>query len=218
MSYKFYKKLGFCLTEGRKEMKKKLLLVGTCIALFCTGCGTSLDELTNNVVSNIEDAKEETSATESPAPEETEAPEEAEVLSLGDKATVGNWKFTVKKAEVKAKIKDGEHYYYEPTDTGDRYVCVTLSVKNTGKEAETFLPRMYYPDDVTAVLYYEDYEYNPTELMSFDKDLCGESIKPLTNKNGIIAFSIPKKLAKKTGKLTLKIGTSEESVTYSLKK
>lgn len=206
-------------------MKKKIVLLGTCIALLCTGCGTSLDELTNNVVSNIEDAANDSTETETPSPEEegeaegedTGDSKEEELLSLGDKATVGNWKFTVKGISVKGKIPNGDYYAFEP-DKGEKFVCINISVKNNGKEEATFLPRIAYNDEVIAQLYYEDYEYKATELVSYDKDLCGESIKPLTTKKGIIAFAVPAKVAKKKGKLTLKIGTADESVTYSLKK
>lgn len=206
-------------------MKKKIILLGTCIALLCTGCGTSLDELTNNVVSNIEDAADDATETQSPSPEEEDGTDgeeeggssEEELLSLGDKATVGNWKFTVKGISVKGKIPNGDYYAFEP-DKGEKFVCISVSVKNNGKEEATFLPRIAYNDDVIAQLYYDDYEYKATELVSYDKDLCGESIKPLTSKKGLIAFAVPAKVAKKKGKLTLKIGTTDESVTYSLKK
>lgn len=206
-------------------MKKKIVLLGTCIALLCTGCGTSLDELTNNVVSNIEDAANDSTETETAAPEEeggaegeeTDDSTEVELLSLGDKAAVGDWKFTVKGISVKGKIPNGDYYAFEP-DKGEKFVCINISVKNNGKEEATFLPRIAYNDEVIAQLYYDDYEYKATELVSYDKDICGESIKPLTSKKGIIAFAVPKKVAKKKGKLTLKIGTADESVTYSLKK
>lgn len=198
-------------------MRKKILTLGICCTMLLSGCSLSPDDVSNAVNSGIEAAKEQAGAESSQEPQESEAPE-AKEMSLGEKATIGDWKVTVKKANVKSKIKNGKYYVFKP-DKGQKFVCVTMNVKNTGKEEASFLPRVGYSNTmVTAKLYYEDYEYKATDLLSYDKDLLEKSIKPLQGKTGIVAFEVPKKAAKNKGKLTLRIGTDEDSVVYKLKK
>ena len=47
--------------------------------------------------------------------------------------------------------------------------------------------------------------------------LLEKSIKPLTSKKGVVTFEVPKKVAKKKGKLTLRLGTDTDYVIYKLK-
>lgn len=191
-------------------MKKKFLLFGTCLTLLLTGCSSEIADTVKNVTNQA-------TPTSTPEPTSTPAPKETK-LKVGKKGSVGDWAIRVKKAETKTKIKNGQYRVFEP-DKGDKFVCITAVVRNNGKEKDTFLPRVGYKDKMlTATLYYKDkYEYQPLELLSYDKDLVGTQINPLTNKSGIIVFSVPKKVAKAKGKLTLKIGTSTENITYTLK-
>lgn len=201
-------------------MKKKILVLGTCFTLLLTSCSSPVDDLADKVSSGIEAAKDAANTLESAAPEATptQTPKPEKVLSLGDKATLGDWKVIVKKAEVKSKITNGKYYVFKP-GKGNKFICITATVRNNGKEETAFLPRVGYADKSNfARIYYQDkYEYKPSDLINYDKDLLATEIKPLTNKSGIIAFEVPKKVANKKGKLLLKIGSDKESITYSLK-
>lgn len=198
-------------------MRKKILVLGVCCALLLSGCSLSSEDISKAVDSGIQAAKEQAGVQESEAPEATEAPKVQE-LSLGDKTTIGDWKVTVKKVTVKSKINNGQYRVFKP-DKGKKFVYVTMTVKNTGKEEATFLPRIGYADTmVSAKLYFKDYEYKATTLMSYDKDLLEKSIQPLESKTGIVTFEVPKKAAKSKSKLTLHLGTESDYVSYKLKK
>ena len=198
-------------------MRKKILVLGMCCAMLLSGCSLSSEDISNAVDAGIQAAKEQAETQESEAPQETEAPE-AEELSLGQKTVIGDWKATVKKVTVTSKIKNGEYRVFKP-DKGKKFVYVTMTVKNTGKEEATFLPRVGYADSlISAKLYYDDYEYKATTLLSYDKDLLTKSIQPLESKTGIVTFEVPKKAAKNKNKLTLHLGTENDYVVYKLKK
>lgn len=199
-------------------MKKKLLLFTTCAALLLSGCSASrVARTVKDAAKTAVDLSESTKNTPIPTPTATPAPKESK-LKLGKKGTVGDWKICVKKAASTKKIKDGEYRYYSPKK-GNSYVYFTIAVRNTGKTATEFLPRVGYENTMlNATLYYKgDYEYKPIELLSYDKDLIGDTIQPLTTENGIIAFEVPKKVAKNKKQLTLKIGTKAEYLIYSAK-
>ncbi len=202
-------------------MKKRLCVLGMCAALVLSGCS-----LSSNDAGTTQDDSASTVGEATPAPEETEdatmtspldSPEqEDEILTLGKKATVGDWKFKPTKVKTMKKIKNGL-FVFKPSK-GQQFVVITMSATNKGKKQASFLPRIGYSNTMmSAKLYYEDYEYKPTSLMSYDKDLLDKSIKPLNTQKGIITFEVPKKIAKKRKKMTLQIGTESENVTYQLK-
>lgn len=199
-------------------MKKRLVLFTTCAALLLSGCSASkVARTVKDAAKTASNLSESMQSSPSPTPESTPAPKESK-RKLGKKGTVGDWKICVKKVASTKKIKNGEYRYYSPKK-GNSYVYFTFSVRNTGKTAQQFLPRVGYENTMlSAFLYYKgEYEYKPTELLSYDKDLIGDTIQPLTTENGIIAFEVPKKVAKNKKQLTLKIGTKTEYLIYSAK-
>lgn len=197
-------------------MKKSLLVFGTCFCLLLTSC-SPVNKLSKTVEEAANTLQEAVSTTPAPTVAPTPAPVETK-LKLKKKGKVENWTICVKKAEIKSKIKNGTYRLFKP-EKGDRFVVLTATVRNTGKKKDTFLPRVGYANEMlTATLYYKgEYEYQPLELLSYDKDLVQSEIKPLSGSTGIIVFEVPKKVAKAKGKLTVKIGTEQESLIYSLK-
>lgn len=197
-------------------MKKKLMALAVCTAVLLCGC-SSADKLVSDAVKQAADQAGQNTATRTPEVTATPGPKES-TLALGKKGTVGDWEFCVKKAVTKKTIKDSEYLGYKPSK-GNTFVVVTMSVRNNGKEAATAFPRMGLENKmIQSVLYYDgEYEYKPTQLLSYDKDLMTKKIQPLTTKNGVVTYEVPKKVAKSLDKLTVKIGTSKESLVYSLK-
>ena len=199
-------------------MKKKSIILLTCAMLFITGCSSStISETVNETIHKVsEQVSEEPAQTTLPKPTSTPGPKETKV-ALGKKGKVGDWKIGANKASVKKKITNGKYHYFE-AKKGNTFVIISLSVRNNGKQAETFLPRVGYENTmIQAVLYYKDkYEYVASELFSYDKDLVGTSIQPLDTEKGIIAFEVPKKVAKSKKNLKLKIGTKNEYLVFSL--
>lgn len=192
-------------------MKKTALATFACAALLITGCSANQVKDAVNTVTNST-----TEATATPAPTNTPAPKETTV-ALGKKAKIGDWNVCVKKVSVTQKIQNGKYRYFKPSK-GNSYVLFSLSARNNGKKNETFLPSVGLANKMnSAILYYKDeYEYKPTQLLSYDKDLLTKKIQPLTTKSGVIAFEVPKKVAKAKKQLKLKIGTKSENVTYPL--
>lgn len=194
-------------------MKTKIISLCVCAALLMTGCSTS--QLTNNTASDSTSKK--TEPQETSAPTSTPAPEET-TLALGKKGTSGDWEIKAKKASVKKKIKAGEYREFKPREDDNTYVVISLSVRNNGKQAADFIPRVGRENTMTSatLLYKDEYEYAPTELLSYDDDLVTRKVQPLSTEKGIIAFEVPKKVAKDLKQLKLKIGTKAESIVYSL--
>ncbi|MDO4167514.1 MAG: DUF4352 domain-containing protein [Eubacteriales bacterium] len=201
-------------------MKKRIqrsLALALSAALLLTGCSASSTRRAAKLISNASKQVTENSAdpTAAPTPEPTPATTQ---LKLGDKATIGDWTFTAKKITIKKQIKTSNYLGYKP-DKGNQFICVSMAVKNNGSEEADFLPGFGYEDKMnTAVIYYQNkYEYKPSVLTSYKKDLADEKIKPLNKKSGVVVFEVPKKVAKNLGETTLKIGTTQENVVYSLK-
>lgn len=212
----------FCLLqllqfERMKKMKtKKTRLFAALLSgmLVFSGCAAK------EAADVIQEASKQITATPTPMPTATPEPTPAVTqLELGKKAKVGDWEFTVKKASIKTKIMTSKYMGYEAAK-GNKYVCLSMSVKNNGAKEETFLPRVGYENEmITAIIHYQDqYEYKPSELSSYDKDIAGESIKPLDKKSGLLVFEVPKEVASNLDKATVQIGTSAENVVYPLKK
>ncbi|MCH5252908.1 MAG: DUF4352 domain-containing protein [Lachnospiraceae bacterium] len=199
-------------------MRKKILLLGVCAALSITGCSLS-DSVKETVTETVKNAVDSSSqSSEAPAPSATPAAKETK-LALGKKGTVGDWDIKVKKVSTTKKIKDGKYRYFE-SGKGNSFVYLNASARNNGKKAANFLPMVGYENTaLTATLYYKgEYEYKPTQLLGYNKDLVSKSVKPLTTKSGVIAFKVPNKVAKaKKGELTLHIGLKNDYLVYSLK-
>lgn len=199
-------------------MRKKAILLLTCAVFLMTGCSANqLSNAVNNAADTLSKGNDAAMPTNTPAPTSTPGPKET-ALALGKKATIGDWKVCVKKASVKQKITNGKYRYYNP-GKGKSFVVFSLSARNNGKKTEEFLPRVGYENKmVKATLYYKDeYEYSPSELLSYDKDLVTKKIQPLSTESGVIAFEVPKKVAKAKKQLKLKIGTKAETLVYPVK-
>ncbi len=197
-------------------MKKTALILALCTTLLVTGCSSSqvkdtLNKAADQIASTTETAAPVATPEPTPASTETE-------LKLGKKGTVGDWGIKVKKAEVKKKITNGSYRYFDPGKK-NRFVVVSLSAKNNSEEAKQFLPLVGYVNTtVIATLIDENgEEYKATQLIGYSKDMTTRSIKPSKTESGVIAFQVPQKSAKSLKKLTLRIGTSNEALVYTLK-
>lgn len=195
-------------------MKRRVLLLTVCTTLLVlTGCSTNQ---LSETVTTITDTGSSPTVSEAPAATATPAPE-AETLSLGKKTTLGDWKICAKKATVKQKIKNGKYQYYKP-GKGKSFVVISLSARNNGKKTAAFLPRIGYKNEAvfSTLCYKDEYEYSPTELLSYDKDLTTEKIQPLSTESGVLAFEVPKKVAKSKKNLVLKFTLDDQTVSYSI--
>ena len=198
-------------------MKKKLfaLTLSTVLSVsILAGCSSPVSELADTAKEIAENA----SATSTPnGPTPTPAPKETNV-ALKKAAKLGDWKFTVSKVTTKKKINTSK--YMEATaKEGNLLVLASLSVTNNGKKKTAFLPRVGREDTmITATLIYKDgYEYQPSIITGYDKDIAGKEIDPLSKKSGVIAFDVPKKVANDLKSCKIRIGTINEAIVYPAK-
>lgn len=200
-------------------MKKKLLAITLCTTLAAgalTGCGTSA---VKRLADTAKEISEQSDATATPSgPTDTPAPKET-ALALKKAGKVGDWKFTVKKLSTKKTIKTSKYIEQKPSDSGNLFVLVTINVTNSGKKEATFLPSVGLENTtMTAKLIYKDnYEYMPTFITGYDKDILNKRIDPLSKKSGVVTFSVPKKVAKDLKSCKIRIGTKGEAVVYNAK-
>lgn len=194
-------------------MKKTVLFLVTCISLLATGCsGKQVSKVLNRAAKTIENIPKTTAApTPTPGPTETQ-------LKLGKKGKLDDWSIKVTKAQVKKSIKNGKYRYFDP-GKGKRFVVISVSAKNNSKKAAQLFPFAGYVDKtISAVLIDKNKKkHKATRLLSYPKDMTSKSVKPSKKLNGIVAFQVPAKTAKKLKNLSLRIGTSKNALVYELR-
>ncbi len=200
-------------------MKKKLLAITLCTTLSLgalTGCGGSAVKKLADTAKEISEQSDSTSATNGPTA--TPAPKET-ALAMKKTGEVGDWKFTVKKLASKKTIKTSKYIGQKPSESGNLFVLATVNVTNNGKKEATFLPSVGLENTAMAakLIYKDNFEYIPTLITGYDKDVMNKKIKPLSKKSGIIAFSVPKKVAKDLKSCKIRIGTKGEAVVFTAK-
>lgn len=198
-------------------MKRLIAALCICLSLILVGCSEGSDEITSSVggSSTTENgANSASKPTAAPTPEP--APKD---LSLKDKGKVGDWEICVKKVDMKTKINNGKYRYFK-AEKGQTYAVLTVTVKNTGKEKEKFLPYVGIKGKMVQALITspDNQEFKPTQLLSYNKDVVDKSMEPSEKKSGIIVFQIPKKVAKDKKNLKLSFEKGEEKLLYSLGK
>lgn len=138
------------------------------------------------------------------------------LLKIGKEGTLGDWSITVTSAEATDSIT-ADYGSYTPDD-GNKYFSVSVSVTNNSKTAETFLKSYSLSTDLQAKLLYGDgYEFSATQLMGYKKSLHNETLNPLSNKEGVIAFEIPNDVADSDKKLVLQFTINNESLKFKVR-
>lgn len=172
-------------------MKRKLFIF-TCITAtmtFLNGCGSSPSQNNNQTQATISTTSTETTTTEET---ETTTVEETTIstLSLGESGTLVDWEITVTNMDLLDSIANT--YGSFNADAGNKFLVVSITVKNNGKTADSFLPSFSFGDDVIAkILYSDGYEFSATQLLAYDKDLHDKTLNPLSSADGEIAFQVP---------------------------
>ena len=103
-------------------------------------------------------------------------------------------------------------------DEGNQYLVIDLTVSNTGKQAETFLPSFYFDTDMKAKLYYdEDYEFSASRLLGLTDDLHDQFFNPLITKSGFIVFALPESIIDDEKPLQLTFSMGDESFSFDVR-
>ena len=185
-------------------MKQKLLttLLLCTLTISITACGSTKkasEPATPNEPSVTESnaaevpttAEESASIEETTTAEETSAAgEEGAPYALGNSADLKDWSINVTDVKIVDSIA-GSLGSFSPKEEGNTYVQVFVTVKNTGKTADSFLPSFCIGDDVNAkVLYSDGYEFTASNLLGYTNDLHDSTINPLSSKTGEIVYEI----------------------------
>lgn len=183
-----------------------LLVLAGLVACDATDILTAVDTPTKAPVeTNVQTTKE---PTEEPAPE-------TGLHSIGDTVTLGDWEITFDSFDVCDEIK-ASYGSFVP-DEGNQYVVVTLTVKNLGTSADSFLPQFAFDNsDVRAkIMYQNKYEFSSSNLLAHSEDLHDEFLNPLSSATGIIAFSLVEEAAS-SNELTMILSLGKETIEFDL--
>lgn len=199
-------------------MKKKFLLgVILCTALLLSACsgGETKIETTTAVASAEETTTEPEMTTEEETTTEA-APEETK-LAINEEGVLKDWGIVVTNSQILDKISENEYYAFTPGE-GNKFLFISVSISNNGKESDTFLPSFGMGDDVYAKVYYGDgYEFSSTNLLGYGNNLLDTHVNPLSTKTGDLAFEIPDAVADSEDELLLRFYSGNDELTYKLR-
>ena len=158
-------------------------------------------------------AKEDSQAAKTEPEESVSEPEES-ILEMGTEGTLKTWNVTVSSMDFTDSISDNEYTAFKPQE-GNLYLSIAISVKNTGKQADIFLPSYGFGDDISAkVLYGDGYEYSSTNLLGYSKELHNVSLNPLSSTDSEITFALPIEVAESSVPLVLRLTSGKETLSY----
>lgn len=141
------------------------------------------------------------------------------IYDNGEMASIGDWNITVNNIEIAEKwyYTDSEYSPYMQSDSGNVYYAVNMTVKNNGKELQTFLPYVAVGKQISSVLVYDnEYEYSCTMTMGAQNCLDNTTLNPLTEVTGTVLFSVPKNLDLDKD-FVLEIKEGQQKILFSIK-
>lgn len=211
-------------------MKQKLLttLLLCTLTISITACGSTKkasEPATPNEPSVTESnaaedpttAEESASIEETTTTEETSAAGEGAPYALGNSADLKDWSINVTDVKIVDSIA-GSLGSFSPKEEGNTYVQVFVTVENTGKTADSFLPSFCIGDDVNAkVLYSDGYEFTASNLLGYTNDLHDSTINPLSSKTGEIVYEIPSEVVNSEEPLLLQFSSGNDTVAFNLR-
>ena len=202
-------------------MKKAKLILTAIVAATLTACGgTSVEETTTSQTTTEATAQPEDTIAETTIPETieetTEEETEAAAIAIGAPGTIENWTITIDNVQTLATVPDG--YVEFNADDGSKYLLISLTASNEGKEAGRFMPSFGMADDIAAkILYGDGYEFTQTQLLGYSNSIMDSTINPLSSKTGDLAFELPDSVADSTEPLILQISAGSESINFSVR-
>lgn len=193
-------KAKICPICGKKQKQHTLRIVllsilGVFIVLGLLGAvlssyAPSPNGGSSSQISNVTSDTNDISGTENNSKNVAES-----VNKIGDTITVDNWEIALNSVEIKDKIiKDeydfGYYTYFSPED-GNKYLVANVTVKNTGKKSNTFMPSFNLGSNVGAkIIFQKTYTMKASDLLGLRDDLHDTNLNPLASKTGIIVFEV----------------------------
>lgn len=142
---------------------------------------------------------------------------ENELLGLNEESTLKDWSITVTNVEFLDKIPQSQYTSFQAKE-GNKYFKIDCTVTNNGTDSNTFLPSVTLGSSVTAkVLYQNDYEYSPSNLLGNQDDLHDTTLNPLSSKEGIIVFEIPDSVVSSDEELILVLKAGRNEIKYKVR-
>lgn len=195
----------------KKSRMAMLIFASAAVLSACGGSATQEAEATTQAVETTESATEASTEAETTAAETT-----ASEIPMGQTATIDCWDITVSQMQILDAVSNG-YGQFEP-DEGNKYLLISLSAANNGKESASFLPSFSMTDDIRAKLIYGDgYEFDQTNLIGYDRSMLDCVINPLSSAEGDIAFEIPNTVAESTDKMILEFSCGNDKLDFVLR-
>jgi len=185
----------------KKQLSALSILLVLCLMAFLLGsCGDFANFINSAEASNNSKSSSGSSST----------------LNVGATTTLGDWKITLSSYKTASSIPDGDYGTFTP-DSGNLYVVVSLTVKNIGKSAATFLLSISLDNDISAKIVYQgSINFSATDLIGYDKSLLDYTINPLSSKSGVIVFDVISDAAK-SKQMVLTFTLGGQKIEYALK-
>lgn len=195
----------------KKSRMAMLIFASAAVLSACGGSATQEAEATTQAVETTESATEASTEAETTAAETT-----ASEIPMGQTATIDCWDITVSQMQILDAVSNG-YGQFEP-DEGNKYLLISLSAANNGKESAKFLPSFSMSDDITAKLIYGDgYEFDQTNLIGYDRSMLDCVVNPLSSAEGDIAFEIPNTVAESTDKMILEFSCGNDKLDFVIR-
>lgn len=195
----------------KKSRMAMLIFASAAVLSACGGSATQEAEATTQAVETTESATEASTEAETTAAETT-----ASEIPMGQTATIDCWDITVSQMQILDAVSNG-YGQFEPGE-GNKYLLISLSAANNGKESASFLPSFSMTDDIRAKLIYGDgYEFDQTNLLGYDRSLLDSVVNPLSSVEGDMAFEIPNTVAESTDKIILEFACGNEQLDFVLR-
>ncbi len=198
--------------------RKSFVLLGLLFCLSAASCGekpaASVDE--GQAAVNQEETEEAGSVvqTEEEESETEEAP--AVIHAVGEMTPLNDWEITVTNFQIVDNITS-DMWEFTPSEGGNKFAQVFVTLNNKGAEADTFLPSLVYNDDVMAQLVHGEEEFSQTQLLNYDNDLANKSIDPGAPHDGELVFEIPEAIAAATDELLIRFQSGDNEVVYKIR-
>lgn len=195
----------------KKSRMAMLIFASAAVLSACGGSTTQETGATTQAVETTESATEASTEAETTAAETT-----ASEIPMGQTATIDCWDITVSQMQILDAVSNG-YGQFEP-DEGNKYLLISLSAANNGKESAKFLPSFSMSDDITAKLIYGDgYEFDQTNLIGYDRSMLDCVVNPLSSAEGDIAFEIPNTVAESTDKMILEFSCGNDKLDFVIR-
>jgi len=138
----------------------------------------------------------------------------AKYLNYGETYKIGDWEITVNSVEIVSEVQK-IFGTYEPEE-GSKCIVAELTVKNVGKEMNTFLPYFGTSNDLSVSIQIGSYTFkavDPITLLS-DDNLQATKLNPLESSTGIIVFSVAEEALESADDIILTFSLKRESLSF----